>query len=319
VSGAPLRLVMFGSGSPLSRVALGVLASRFPVVAVVVPTVARAVGLRGRVRVAVHWSARGGLLGDARRLGIPVWRYDRQAPSPLVEQLAPARPDLACVASFPFRLPPPVLAAATHGALNVHSSLLPRHRGPDPLFWTYHADDREAGVTVHWMDEGLDTGPLVFQEAVPLARGRPIADLYHDLAGRGAGLLVRAVDAVARRAAPAILQDESSATREPSPGRGVGRIDFETWSAERVWHFLAGLAGRYPFLLHDAEGADLPHGPARRFTPGTHGRPPGTLERCPGGWRVYCRDGVVDVAGPGLAHQFRSLARRRARLFGVVR
>jgi methionyl-tRNA formyltransferase len=310
---SPPRLVLFGSGSPLSRLALEGLASRFAVIALVVPDVAPAPGLRGRMRAAMRWAARRGLVRDARRRRIPVWRFDRRTPDDVAERLAAAGPDLACVASFPYRLPGSVRRSTAHGVLNVHPSLLPRHRGPDPLFWTYHADDREAGISVHWMDEGLDTGPIVFQEAVPLGRGRPVAELYHDLAGRGARLLGQAVDAVARGAAPAVPQDESRATREPAPAPGAWRIDFESWSAERLWHFVAGLAGRYPFALHDAAGAEIAHGPALGFTLGSHGRHPGSVERAAGGWRVYCRDGVVDVAGPGPAARLRALARARAR------
>ena len=75
---------------------------------------------------------------------------------PLVDpaEVVRLRPDTIVVASFPHLLSPETLAAARIGALNVHMSLLPRHRGVDPLFWTYWDDDREAGVTIHWMKIG---------------------------------------------------------------------------------------------------------------------------------------------------------------------
>src|ERR1051326_1425127 len=69
--------------------------------------------------------------------------------------------DLICVASFPRIIPPHILARAKRGGLNVHGALLPKHRGPDPLFRTYFDEDQEAGVTVHWMDEGVDSGDIV--------------------------------------------------------------------------------------------------------------------------------------------------------------
>jgi methionyl-tRNA formyltransferase len=200
---------------------------------------------------------------------------------------------------------------ARRGGLNVHPSLLPRHRGSDPLFWTYYADDAEAGVSVHWLDEGADTGPLIVQEAIALARGRPVRDLYVELAERGSRLLAHAVaDALADRA-PRILQDESRATRAPRPAPGTWRIDLAAWGAERLWHFLAGLAG-YPLpLLHDPAGRPVPHGAPLGFALGRRGDSPGTIRPAPGGWRVVCRDGVVDVAAPGAATRLRAFVRRR--------
>jgi len=101
--------------------------------------------------------------------------------------------DLICVASFPRVIPRTILARASRGGLNVHASLLPKHRGPDPLFWTYFDFDESAGVTLHWIDEGIDSGDVVAQRAWPLERGTRAIDLYMQQAEAGAQILDNAI------------------------------------------------------------------------------------------------------------------------------
>jgi methionyl-tRNA formyltransferase len=304
-------IVLFGTGSPLSLAAWRALADRFAIVGVVVPRIAPPRAPRAAARVLLRWRARRPLVRAARARGVPVWRFDPRRPDRLATRLAAAGPDLLCVASFPRLLPPSVRAGARRGGLNLHPSLLPRHRGSDPLFWTYYADDAEAGVSVHWLDDGADTGPLIAQEAIALARGRPVRDLYAELAERGSRLLVHAVADVLADRAPRVPQDESRATRAPRAAAGGWRIDFDAWGAERLWHFLAGLAG-YPLaLLHDPAGRPLAHGAPLGFTLSPSGEPPGTIRPAAHGWRVACRDGVVDVAAPDRATRLRALVRRR--------
>jgi methionyl-tRNA formyltransferase len=271
--------------------------------------------LHAAARTLARWRALRPFVGLARRLRVPVVHLGREGTAPLDASLVTLGPDLLCVAAFPYRLAASTLGVPRRGALNVHPSLLPRHRGPAPLFWTYFHDDSETGVTVHWMDEGLDTGDIVAQETVPIARGRAGVDLYEELSARGAALLVGTLGAVAAGTAPRLRQDEARATREPLPRRDTWRIDFATWSAERLWHFLAGIGGTS--RLRRPDGTPVPHGRVLGYTREPHGRPPGTLEHHPAGWRVYCRDGVVDVAGPEfgvrLRHHLRAPSGRTPR------
>jgi methionyl-tRNA formyltransferase len=306
-----MRIVLYASGSPVSIVALEALAPVADVAAVVVPAGRPIRGLRSALR---GWSgrrARGGLLRAARRLRIPVLRARRGTDAELEAALARLKPDLACVATFPYLLPASALAIPRLGALGLHPSLLPRHRGPDPLFWTYHDGDAEAGVTIFWMDGGEDSGAVVLQEAIPLARGRPGPDLYADVARRGASLLARAVLAVEAGGAPRAPQDPARATRDPAPDRAGWRIDFEKWGAERVWHFLRGVAARGG-VLPDSRGADVPHGPVRVYRLGPEAGTPGEMRRSPEGWTLVCRDGVVEMDAAGAVTRVLGLVRRLA-------
>ncbi|MEV8515871.1 formyltransferase family protein [Dactylosporangium sp. NPDC051484] len=81
----------------------------------------------------------------------------------LARQLVGYRPDLVVVHGFNWRLPVQVLEMATHGAINIHPSLLPKYRGPAPVLAAIRAGDQSIGLTVHRMDEGFDTGPILVQ------------------------------------------------------------------------------------------------------------------------------------------------------------
>lgn len=289
-----MRVALFGTGSPLSTAAFRALSSH-AAAAVVVP--AGPSPLRGP-RALRRWvatrRAAGPLVRLARAAGAPLHRFAERDEARLAIRLAAAGTEVFCVASFPRLLPAGLLGSAPRGAVGLHLSLLPRHRGPDPLFWTYVHDDPAAGITVHWLDAGEDTGDVIFQAAVPLDRGRDVADLYTELSRRGAELLERALGAIVSGTAPRQPQDAGSASREAAPARAGWRIDFDSWGARRVWHVLAGLGAWRPLLFDGERG--LRHGRALGFTIGSCARPPGTVERSGSGWRVHCRDGTVDVA-----------------------
>jgi len=189
--------------------------------------------------------------------------------------------DLICVASFPRIIPPNILARAKRGGLNVHGAILPKHRGPDPLFWTFFEDDKEAGVTVHWMDEGVDSGDIVLQRSWPLKRGTRAVDLYMRQAEEGAAMLVEALTSSTRIPQP-------PASIDPSPNKHTWAIDYTTWPAERVWHFLNGMSELRSDLL------DVAYAPFFTLSSTPHDREPGTIVTRSGKISIYCKDGIVE-------------------------
>ena len=295
-----MRVVLFGSGSPLSLAALEALSGVARVVAVVVPGPGRIRGARSAARALGRWRGHRGLVEAAARRGLPVLRHRPGAGAELVARLRRLEPDRACGATGPALLSAAALAVPRRGALGVHPSLLPRHRGPAPLFWTFFHDDAQAGATVHWLDAGEDTGDVVFQEGFPLARGRAGADVYAEIARRGAALLARAVPEIEAGTAPRTPQDATRATREPAPEPGGWAIDFETWGAERVWHFLRGVESMGLLL----------HGPVRgyRLEPPAGRR--GEMKRRAGVVLLVCRDGVVELDPASLSRRAWWTARR---------
>jgi methionyl-tRNA formyltransferase len=188
-----------------------------------------------------RYAGPGTLEGIAEAANIPV-RVVADPRSPvLLGALHDWRPDAIAVACFPKRLPREALAFPRLGALNLHPSLLPRHRGPDPLFWTFHDDDRQTGVTIHLMSDRFDAGPIVAQTALDLPFGIEGADLEARLARLGGELLV---DAIAKRRHGdfhAIAQDERAASLEGFPNEDDLLISTER-SGRWAFSFVRGVA-----------------------------------------------------------------------------
>ncbi len=141
--------------------------------------------------------------------------------------------DAAVVAAYGLILPKPVLDAPRLGCFNIHASLLPRWRGAAPIHRALLAGDARTGVTIMAMDEGLDTGPIVMAEAVPITADMTASALHDILCERGARLIVTALDAIAAGAATTTPQPAAGVTHAAKLTRGEGRIDWRD-PAERL-------------------------------------------------------------------------------------
>jgi methionyl-tRNA formyltransferase len=285
-----LKLALFGTPSRFTTQALRHLALPAFHVTVVLAQPERSLG--DRLMKLAGLRPISALERAARERQIPVIAATASNESAIAERLRSLRPDLICVATFPRRIPKETTKLAALGAINLHPSLLPRHRGPLPLFWTYHADDRVAGVTVHHTSENFDAGDIILQESFPLPRAYPVAKLDEDVAVRGARLLQSAVTALARGQATRIAQDESAATFAPRVPLGTPMVRFDAWDVERVWHFLAALCPQYREPLMDEDGRSVPYGNVTGFEGGSCGAP-GSIETFDRGWKLNCRGGVV--------------------------
>src|SRR5204862_1767507 len=100
---------------------------------------------------------------------------------------------IICVACFSQRIPRIILDLPRLGCLNVHPSLLPANRGPVPLFWTFREGHQQTGVTIHLMNEGMDTGDILAQEPIEVPSGISYAQLELQCATLGGKLLARTV------------------------------------------------------------------------------------------------------------------------------
>jgi methionyl-tRNA formyltransferase len=135
--------------------------------------------------------------------------------------------DAAVVVAYGLILPPEFLAAPRYGCLNIHASLLPRWRGAGPIQAAILAGDAETGVTIMQMDAGLDTGPTLLREAVPITATTTAAVLHDALAAIGARLILRALAADF----PLVPQPAEGACYAPKLSRADARID---WTADAV-------------------------------------------------------------------------------------
>ena len=139
--------------------------------------------------------------------------------------------DAAVVAAYGLLLPKPVLMAPRLGCVNVHASLLPRWRGAAPIERALLAGDTETGVTIMQMEEGLDTGPILLAEKLPIGPQTSSAELYDRLAERGAELVLRALDGLAAGSLVARPQPEG-ATYAKKLRPEEGRLDWRRPAVE---------------------------------------------------------------------------------------
>lgn len=167
----------------------------------------------------------------AETLGLPV-RTPARLDAAAAAAFAGLGLDAAVVAAYGLILPKPVLAAPRLGCINVHASLLPRWRGAAPIQRALLAGDRETGVTIMQMDEGLDTGPILLAESVPIEPQATAAALHDRLAASGARLVVRALDELAAGRLVPRPQPGEGATYAKKLGREEGRLDWRRPAVE---------------------------------------------------------------------------------------
>lgn len=200
--------------------------------------------------------------------------------------------DAAVVAAYGLILPRPVLDAPRLGCVNVHASLLPRWRGAAPIHRAILEGDAETGVTIMRMEEGLDTGPMLLEERVPIGPETTAQGLHDALAALGARLILPALDGIAAGTLEGRPQPEEGVTYARKLEREEGRID---WSepASRVLRRVRAL-NPWPGTWFDLRGERVKV-LAAEAAPGKAGAAPGTAldDRL----AVACGDGSGNGAG----------------------
>lgn len=162
----------------------------------------------------------------AREAGLPVIQPHKLREPQALAQLTAWAPDVIVVAAFGQILKPAVLGLPPHGCVNVHASLLPRHRGAAPIPAAIVAGEAETGITLLQMDEGLDAGPILAQRPEAIRPDDTARTLSDRLARLGAALLAEALpDYVAGKLVPQ-PQDDSRATYAPQLRKEDGRLNF---------------------------------------------------------------------------------------------
>jgi methionyl-tRNA formyltransferase len=149
-----------------------------------------------------------------------------------VAELKSFEPDLLVVAAYGRILPQTVLDVPKIAPMNVHASLLPRHRGASPVEAAILAGDESTGVTIMRIVEKMDAGPMYLQRAIPIAPDDTQATLKEKLAELGASAMLDAIDLAARGALTETPQDEALATYTPRVEKKDAAIDWTRSAAE---------------------------------------------------------------------------------------
>ena len=231
----------------------------------------------------------------ADRLGIPVWQPDRARDPAFIARLAEARPDLIVVAAYGQILPPALLAIPRLGCLNVHTSLLHRHRGAAPIQWAIAEGDAETGVCLMQMDAGLDTGPVIASRRTPIRPADTGSTLHDRLAVLGAELLVESLPAYAAGRLAAVPQPKEGATYARKITREDGRIDWAQPAEviERRIRAFTPWPGSFTRIADGSRPGLLKVHRVRLAT--VDGSPGGVLDGPPDALRVACGSGALDL------------------------
>ncbi|MDI7260980.1 MAG: methionyl-tRNA formyltransferase [Thermodesulfobacteriota bacterium] len=184
---------------------------------------------------------RGESIGSlAEKLGIRVFRPEKMKDPQVYEDFVKLKPDLAILAFVTDIIPERIIHVLSLGTICYHPSLLPRHRGASAINWAIIQGDTRTGLTIFWVDKGIDTGPILLQREVEIGPDETTGSLYFKaLFPMGVEAIMEAVDLIKRDKAPRISQDESKATYEPPCDDRVASIEFEK-PIDEVYNLIRG-------------------------------------------------------------------------------
>jgi methionyl-tRNA formyltransferase len=229
---------------------------------------------------------------EARRLGLKVFTPTSLRTPEALSAFKAHGAEAAVVVAYGLILPKPILDAVPLGCFNLHASLLPRWRGAAPINRAIMAGDRETGVMVMRMEEGLDTGPVAMAERVPILADMTAGQIHDALARLGADLMVRALSALERSLLTLTPQSADGVTYAAKLTNAETRID---WSrpAQAVHDHIRGLSpfpGAWCELVIDGKPTRLK---VLRTTLAAGSALPGTL--VDDALTVACGEGAVRI------------------------
>jgi methionyl-tRNA formyltransferase len=206
----------------------------------------------------------------AIELGLPVFQPEKLRGTESLELLRSLDADLFFVAAYGQILSPDVLAMPRYGCVNLHASLLPRHRGASPVHAAILSGDQASGITLMFMDEGLDTGDILLQTPCPILPEDTAGDLHQRLANLASEPTLEILKRIANGTVTRTPQDHALATYASKIHKSRGQIDWAL-SAEMLARTIRGLnpwPGTFTHLpdgtllkIHSATATDVPGTP----------------------------------------------------------
>ena len=237
--------------------------------------------------------------------GIDLWQPKGLKGDSAIERLREIDADVAVVVAYGKLIPVDLLTVPTHGFINLHPSLLPRHRGPSPIQWSLVCGDRNTGVTTMLLDEGMDTGPILLQHRVEIERHETAEQLAPRLAETGADLVVETLDRLENGAVTAKPQPEDGANVTPMLRRSFAKVNW-TMPARQLVNRLRGFTP-WPGLFTKFRGGRLKIFGLEEVVPA----PPG--DEAPGVTITAETSGIVVRCGRGSAARITEMQREGRR------
>lgn len=171
----------------------------------------------------------------AEQHGLPVLQPASVRKPEFLAEITPLQPDVAVVVAYGKILPRAVLDLPRHGSINIHASILPKYRGAAPIQWAIINGERETGVTIMQMDEGLDSGPIIDIERMDILDDDDAESVANMLSMMGGAKIVEVLDRLESEGSlPRTEQDHEAATRAPLIEREMARIDWSRKAEEVI-------------------------------------------------------------------------------------
>jgi methionyl-tRNA formyltransferase len=176
----------------------------------------------------------------AEKSSIPFFRPGLMKEPQVYDAYVELQPELVVLAFVTDIIPERLIAIPSLGTICYHPSLLPRHRGASAINWAIIMGDTRTGLTIFWVDKGIDTGPILLQKEVEIGTKDTTGSLYFNtLFPMGVDAMVEAIELIKKGKAPRIPQDDSKATYEPPCDDRVALVNFEK-SVKDIYNFIRG-------------------------------------------------------------------------------
>jgi methionyl-tRNA formyltransferase len=228
----------------------------------------------------------------ALKLGLPLYQPESVKLPESLELIRGLEPELIVVAAYGEILSKELLSIPKRGAINLHASLLPKYRGAAPIQWAIIRGEKETGITTFLMDEGMDTGEILVQRAIPIEEEDTAGSLYAKLAQLGAEVMLATLEGLERGTLKPQPQDHSQATYAPKIKKEMGQLDWAKPSRE-LFNLIRGLnpdPGAFTFF----RGKRLKvH--RSRVIPGEFPGSPGEVVDVKSGLIVKAGDGALEL------------------------
>ncbi|MES0341859.1 MAG: formyltransferase family protein [Candidatus Humimicrobiaceae bacterium] len=188
------------------------------------------------------------IMNIAEEKDVPVFNPQTVKNTGLADDLKKLDPDIFIVCGYQFFLPEEIINLPPMGTLNFHASLLPRHSGMHPGFWTIYYGDKFSGMVIHFMDEGIDTGDIAYQSQIPVKPGDTIDVLYERIYKTCPGLIEKLMSDMDKNAIPRTPQNYSDYIYNYEITGKDYELDFRQ-PAEILMSRVSMLPGKFYFIL----------------------------------------------------------------------
>jgi len=296
-----LRIVFFGMNGRFTIDPLSAVASSHDIVGIVVPhtipnqkTIFRKMGSKLRHKLILPLGRINSVRGFCSIHRVPLLEFNPSSQSEIIKPLQKLKADLFCVASFPCLLKPEVFSLAPLGCINMHPSLLPDYRGPNPFFWVYHNQESRTGVTVHYIDAGEDSGTILAQESFEVPFGLPSTELLSKTYEYGKRLMKQVVDNISENQVQIEENPKDSSTcRAIRPNPNIEYVDWSNWPVRCSFHFLRGVMPMWYIPPSLKNKIDMRKYYLDSWKEDNHSEKPMTIIKSKGEFCVYGFDGCL--------------------------